>query len=573
MTVLLEPPVDAALSLFARRLAGVPEGPAAARARSLADHSGPLDLACTLNPRMVRTPALSVLSDELEHVITTPGARLIVSFSPQEGKSSGTRVAALRALQYDPDRRVAITSYAESLAADSSLAVRQMIESHGSDAKDDATGLPVPDLIGLAIAPDQGAARGWRIRGHDGGVIARGVGSGMTGKPVDLLICDDPIKDDRDASSTTIRNRLYNWWTTVSETRLSPTASVIVVATRWHELDLSGWLIANDTSGEWRVINIPALSDGKTPDALNRPPGEWMVSARGRTPQQWEAVRRRVGERAFAAMYQGRPAPLEGGVFKRAWFDTWRTDELPAGCLPPTVVIDPADNDGDGDAAGVIVATVQPSTGRVFIIADHSAPMTIARWARMAMLACVRRSAPTIAYEKSLSQLPKRIREAWAGLHREAVALRKEGGDVDAAVDRLARQDDRDDARDVYRQEMTEIVGDVDGILGFGEAGPRLVPIVAKGNKQLRMQLVAPMIETGRAVLVGKLPVLEHELATWTPGQDSPDRADAFVHACALLGGMSGAATLSRTSERVPTSSTGTRNRTAPRLTTRSTRR
>ncbi len=546
--------------------------PEAVRVASLLEHSGPLDLACALNPKLIRTPALELLSAELERVITVPGTRLIVSFSPQEGKSSLARAAVLRALQYNPDCRTAITGYAESLASDSSLAVRQMIESHGSSAKDDATGERVVDLLGLAIAPDQGAARGWKLRGFDGGVIARGVGSGMTGKPVDFLVCDDPIKDDRDASSSTIRSRLYNWWTTVSETRLSPGASVIVVATRWHELDLSGWLIANDDSHEWRVINIPALSDGKTDDALERPPGEWMESARGRTVPQWEAIRRRVGERTFASMYQGRPAPLEGGVFKRAWFDTWRAEGLPAGCLPPTVVIDPADNEGDGDAAGIIVATSHPETGRVFILDDASAPMTIARWARMAMLVCVRRGAPTIAYERSLSQLPKRIREAWEGLHRQARALHASSGDQAEAVDRLMRDVDGPDVRAVLEQEVAEVAGLEQDILGFGKTGPRLTPIVAKGNKQLRMQLIAPMAETGRAVMVGRFPVLEHELATWVPGGDSPDRADAYAHACALLGGLSGVTTLGRADDRVPTSSTGLRNRSAPRL-TRSTRR
>lgn len=58
-----------------------------ARAQSVAEHDGPLDLACTLNHSTVRTPALELLSAELEHAIAVPGTRLIVSFSPQEGKA------------------------------------------------------------------------------------------------------------------------------------------------------------------------------------------------------------------------------------------------------------------------------------------------------------------------------------------------------------------------------------------------------------------------------------------------------------------------------------------------------
>lgn len=549
--------LDRALLLAADRLEGVVEGPDLVRRRSLVTVDGPLGLKCVLDENAVRTPALNLLSAELEHLITTPGARLIVSFSPQEGKSESVIHAVLRALQYHPEWRVAFTSYAEWLARRNTGAARDLVLQYGSKAIDPLTGVAVPDRLGLAIDPAHSAEGAWKLLGHKGGCIARGVGSGLTGAPVDFLVCDDPIKDARDASSSTIRGRLYDWWQQVSETRLAPGAPVIVVATRWHELDLSGWLIENDTRGEWRVVNIPALADGQTEDALERPPGEWMVSARGRTPEQWQAIRSRVGERAFSAMYQGRPAPLEGGVFKRAWFDTWRVPELPAGCLPATVVIDPADNEGDGDSAGIIVATSQPSTGRVFILDDLSAPMTVARWARIAMLACVRRGAPTIAYERSLSQLPKRLREAWQGLHRKALALRQAGGDVDAAVMSLLRPGDGAEVRELIETELLEIDADADAVLGFGPVGPQIKAIVAKGSKQLRMQLIAPMAETGRAVMVGRFPLLEHELATWLPGNDSPDRSDAYAHTCALLGGVSGVASLGRTDERIPTNSTG----------------
>ncbi len=87
------------------------------------------------------------------------------------------------------------------------------------------------------------------------------------------------------------------------------------------------------------------------------------------------------------------------------------------------------------------------------------------------------------------------------------------------------------------------------------------------------MQWAAPLFETGRAVIVGHLPVLEHQAATWQVGMNSPDRVDAMVHAAALSGVSTG--TMSRTTDRVPTSSTGARSRTPSRITrsTRSTRR
>jgi hypothetical protein len=526
-----------------------------ARARLIAECPTPLDFACRFDRRTVRTPALELVSQRVAEAADSRDGRLVLSVPPQEGKSTTLRWAVLWLLTRDPERRIVVASYASGLARTSGRIVRSLVESYGSD-------------MGLQVDRSHADASDWQLAGHAGGLRAVGVGGGLTGQPTDVLIVDDPIKDQQAADSPTIRENLHEWWSAVALTRLAPGAPVIVVQTRWHEDDLAGRMEAEG----WPVVNIPAQADGQTPDALDRTPGEYLLSARGRTDADWHAKRKAVGERTWAALYQGRPAPVAGGVFQRAWFDTWRVAEAPAGCLPPTVVVDPADNEGDGDEAGIILATSHAESGRVYILDDLSAAMTVARWARVALLTCVRRSAPTLAYEKSLSQLPKRIREAWAQLHREAVALHRAGGDHAAAVERLARRDDSAEAREQIAAGLAEIAGDVDDILAFSTAGPRLRPIVARGSKQLRMQLAAPAFETGRAVMVGRHAQIEHQATVWQPGQDSPDRVDALVHAVQLLGTPGGAPGLGRATDRVPTNSTGIRDRGSSRL-TRSTRR
>jgi hypothetical protein len=51
-----------------------------------------------------------------------------------------------------------------------------------------------------------------------------------------------------------------------------------------------------------------------------------MLSARGRTPAQWRATKTATAPRIWFALYQGRPSPQEGTVFKRSW---WRRYERP----------------------------------------------------------------------------------------------------------------------------------------------------------------------------------------------------------------------------------------------------
>lgn len=136
------------------------------------------------------------------------------------------------------------------------------------------------------------------------------------------LIIDDPVKGRAEADSETYREQAWDWWTNVARTRLAPGAQVVMILTRWHEDDLAGRMIAN---GGWKVVNVPALCESDD-DPLGRVHGEFLTSARGRTAREWEEIRHDVGERVWTALYQGRPAPSEGAMLRRAW---WRFYDLP----------------------------------------------------------------------------------------------------------------------------------------------------------------------------------------------------------------------------------------------------
>lgn len=133
------------------------------------------------------------------------------------------------------------------------------------------------------------------------------------------MIIDDPIKDRVQADSETYRERVWEWWTDTVAARLAPGAPVILILTRWHHDDLAARLLASDTG--WEYLNIPAQADhteGET-DPLDRDPGEYMESARGRTTAQWEARKTAAGPRTWSALYQGHPTPDTGGVFPATW--------------------------------------------------------------------------------------------------------------------------------------------------------------------------------------------------------------------------------------------------------------
>lgn len=265
----------------------------------------PGQLAHTLDPRITQTPALTLIDNELTRLWDTPDDRLILSMPPQEGKSQrASRAFPLWALTRNPDTRIAIASYEANVARRWGRAIRDDITNHHT-------------TLHLAIRDDVSAQHEWQLDGHDGGVFTSGVGGPLTGRPVDLMIIDDPVKDRIQADSQIYRDRVWDWWTDTVATRLAPGAPVVLILTRWHHDDLAGRLINSNTG--WRVLNIPAQCDNPDTDPLGRRLDEFMISARGRTQSQWEARKRAAGPHTWASLYQGHPTPRTSGVLPADW--------------------------------------------------------------------------------------------------------------------------------------------------------------------------------------------------------------------------------------------------------------
>lgn len=274
----------------------------------------PGELEATLDFRTIQTPALDLIDAALVKLADAVDGRLIITMPPQEGKSSRVQAFVVWWLKQHPDHRVILASYGDELAVRNGRAIRRRITDH-------------PDVLDLHIREDNGAVKDWTLRHHEGGVLSVGIGAGVTGRPADVLVIDDPIKNQSEADSEAFRNTVWDWWETVGSARLAPGAPVVLVLTRWHEDDLAGRLLASENGSEWQVLNIPAEADhdpakGET-DPLDRQPGEFMQSARGRTHEQWLRRKREAGSRAWAALYQGRPSRQAGNILKADWWQLY----------------------------------------------------------------------------------------------------------------------------------------------------------------------------------------------------------------------------------------------------------
>ncbi len=155
---------------------------------------------------------------------------------------------------------------------------------------------------------------------HHGGMMCAGRGGAFTGAGCEILICDDILKNDEEANSKTIRDKAWDWYLSTASTRLESYGGVIIVATRWHEDDLTGRLLAEEKAGgdKWQHVTFPAFCTQRQDD-LNRKQNEALWPERFNT-ESLEATKRRIGKTWFSALFQQRPQPDEGTIFKKIYF-------------------------------------------------------------------------------------------------------------------------------------------------------------------------------------------------------------------------------------------------------------
>lgn len=134
-----------------------------------------------------------------------------------------------------------------------------------------------------------------------------------------------------------IKRSHQDWYGTTFYTRGEPDAPIILVMTRWAEDDLAGWLLKQELEDEpenWHIVNFEALredSPPKFPASCTVEP-DWRKAGEALCPERFDVekllkIKKRLGTYYFNALYQQRPAPLEGGSFKRNWWKFY--DRLP----------------------------------------------------------------------------------------------------------------------------------------------------------------------------------------------------------------------------------------------------
>lgn len=446
----------------------------------------PVSLAAHLDSHYQVRAHLQVIAEEMVGLEAGHVDRLLINTPPQVGKSrTAVEWGAFWWLCRHPTAHVIIGSYGDDLALKRGRAIRRLVEQYGA-------------AYGLILERGAAAMKDWELT-TGGGVLSVGVGSGVTGKPGDVIFIDDPTKNRAEAESQVKRDAVYDWYSSSLLSRQSPDTPIILIQTPWHPDDLRARVVAQEgdqrTGGRWRVVIMAALNEDEA-DPLGRAIGEPLPHPKvrdgdtGRLMKHWEGLRGAVSVRDWRALWQCDPKAPEGALLNWAMLRERRCYEVDkGGCGQPQIVAVAIDPSGGGrDAAGVIGGFLGDD-GRCHISHDRSGVMSSADWSRAVCELAADIGADRIIYEHNYGgdMVLLAIRTAWDALRRE--------------------QPER-----------------------FGIMVPRLVEVHGRRNKVLRAEPVAQQWKEGRVVTSAYLPDLESEWATWAPGPYSPGRIDASVY-------------------------------------------
>ncbi len=282
---------------------------------------------------------------------------LLIETPPQHGKSTAiTETLPSWYLGRWPDRRVIVAGYSDDFAERFCRRNREKLQTFGQD------------LFGVAMGKVNRATE-FELAGCRGRMISRGILSGVTGNPAELLIVDDPIKTRQEADSQVIRDRVWEEWQNSLKSRFAAGAKVIVIMTPWHEDDLAARILQNEVHVQ--LVRLPV--EAEAGDLLGRPPGAPLCPELGKDEAWLRDFKRsylddpKGGARAWAALYQCSPRAEHGNLVQRPWWRRYDPRDLPP--LGTVVISVDAAFKGGGDNDFVAI-TVWGKRGRDYYLLD-----------------------------------------------------------------------------------------------------------------------------------------------------------------------------------------------------------
>lgn len=291
---------------------------------------------------------IKYLCDELQYLNSFVVARkpkpydLMINISPGTTKSTiVTQMYNAWVWTIDPKQRFISSSYSHSLSLAQSIKTRDIITS-------DKYLLYFPEV---KIKSDQsGKSDFWNTLG--GQRYSTSTGGTVTGIHASQIIIDDPI-NPRQAASDVERENANTFVTSTLSSRkidkaITPT---ILIMQRLHEKDPTGAMLSR--GGNIKHINLPAEeSDTIKPIELREKYVDGLMDPIRLNRLVLSDAKRDLGSYGYAGQFMQNPAPAEGGLIKKAWFEIidWEAnfDKLTWNFVADTAYTSKEENDPSG---------------------------------------------------------------------------------------------------------------------------------------------------------------------------------------------------------------------------------
>ena len=282
------------------------------------------------------------ICDALTKVAFGKLRHLMIMAPPRHGKS--VLVSVLFVAWY-----FGLFSKREIIAASRTV---DLSEKFSVGAKDIIEGAAHQLLFGTKIDPDSRAKDDWRTTNKNS-YMAAGIGTAITGFGAHLLLIDDPFGEDN-ISTSNGREKVYEWYGKVANTRLSPEGAVILINARWADDDLSGRLLDASNCHIWLVLKYQAIDEE----------GNVLCPERWTKDRVLNEIKPTMSDDAWNSLYQQDPVPAKGLFFKPSLFRNYIF--APAN-LSIIAACDYATSQGTGDYTEFGIAGVNRA-GEIYIL-------------------------------------------------------------------------------------------------------------------------------------------------------------------------------------------------------------
>ena len=266
---------------------------------------------------------LEEIANALEDCFYRRIKNLLINLPPRKGKSNLISIAfPAWVWLHNPQERILTASFSNDLSLKIADKSRMLIKSHWFQQR-------WGDRFKIRRDAD---SKSYFANDKTGCRISTSVGSFVTGMGGSIQITDDP-NDPSGESEATI-DAINIWWSQKWFNRLNDIANdvrIVVQQRSQSQNDISGNIIAKDIDGQWVKYIVPMEYEANTKsDFKDRRTKECELLSVRDTPEVIRQLKRQFGSSGYAAQYQQRPAPLEGGIIKKAWFKpyTYGTPEL-----------------------------------------------------------------------------------------------------------------------------------------------------------------------------------------------------------------------------------------------------